>query len=685
MADFKLLKGYQQYKWKIYADDFETFTNQSSYFKRNNFSNIYLISSKRVDIYKPSNLLPYAPVDFSKTHKIYNYSTKIFINVPDYLEWLRYNEKRQIHYFHNFTKFDFFYLQSFLIYEQKDIIRVNDKQFEKTTRSHEQNKDIWTFKDGGTTFRNIKIALWNEKNNAYTILDFRDSMKLFSGSIEFLSEAFKLDVKKELRFNPHQLQEPFKSYEELKKYPILVNRVKTDSEILSDVLKHYFINPNFLTLGSSIKLTAPALALSHFISDITETYKEEINAGKLRKKEILLNYLEIWDEQKRDKINNFFLIENNYYYGGITSYIPRYKNQILNNISSYDINSMYPSQMVKPLPYGYGIFKKRLTQQDKETKFIFVEMEGTFIQQLNCNFPPVLNKRWCLIKEDGEEFKEHYFYKIDKPFKFCVSKQEADLYLNPKYFKSDIKVIKYVVFNQAPKLKDFILKNYKFKAEATNRVDKESAKLKLNSVYGKFCEKPIRKSYIPKCIYNEDMDLLSIEDSKTPILQKRLKTTYNEEIITFEYSTHTYAPLGCAITSLARSFLISSFISFTEEKGIEIYYTDTDSLKINKQIDNPNLIHPSNLGLWKYEGTKKYFKYIRPKVYIGVSDLNEWTLTKGNEDWMATSGISRKSIREQFKPFQINENTEAKVKQPRRDIRNNPILIDTIKKLNNIN
>lgn len=675
----KKFENWNKNRPALFTADFETFREESTYYKRNGFSGIYCISVKRVEVaYNPSTKY-YNSVDVTKDrHLDRSYKPFIFVKVNNWLDFHRsYKINNQVIYFHNFIKFDRHYLNAWLI--DNKIMPLNNETFNKVVGNWKDNIDepcdVWCFEYSGSKFALIKIGLWNEKEKLYKILEFRDSRMLFKLSVKKMGERLpdlqKINdsinlYKKVTDFTGLEINEPLNSVEELKeKYNVVYNRVLYDSLITAEYLKFYFTNPVFINKGSNLKFSVPSLAVNHLISLL-------IDEGN-NKKDLLLNYFEL---QNVEKINNYFLLKNNYYYGGITSYIPKYQNcWIDKKIISYDINSMYPTQMVKNLPYGEPVsIKSKITKKEKENYFIFVEIEGTFIKQLNERIPALLNKRWL---QTGEELdsQSHYFYNLSGFINFCVTLDEAELFLNPNTFQSDLKIKKYILFKQKTSLKSYIEKYYQFKANATNKIDKDLAKLFLNSLYGKFGERPIHEVDIPRIIYNSKL----VEDKKDFTYNAGTLDKKSDKIINYyvkgkdiKWSTHTYAPIACAITSLARAFLITSFINFSEkDKDLEIYYCDTDSMKVNKELSG-NLIDAKKLGLWKDEGHFNHLKIIRPKVYVCCKNKEDWM----SGDLFACSGLDNSALMKTYKPNEINEDTYILTTLTSFDQKHQPIIHD---------
>ena len=86
----------------------------------------------------------------------------------------------------------------------------------------------------------------------------------------------------------------------------------------------------------------------------------------------------------------------------------------------------------------------------------------------------------------------------------------------------------------------------------------------------------------------------------------------------YNYFYNVSIPIAAAVTAYARIYMANLKLNLLKQ-GISIYYTDTDSIFINKPL-NDELIGP-DLGLMKleYVGTKCLDEavFLPPKVYGG--------------------------------------------------------------------
>ena len=165
------------------------------------------------------------------------------------------------------------------------------------------------------------------------------------------------------------------------------------------------------------------------------------------------------------------------------------------------------------------------------------------------------------------------------------------------------------------------------------------AKLLLNSLYGKFGMKP-QKSLIEMYDINNANDkqrLQSVLDNYGESLQDYIKLDNHYIIIRHDLANYQYDEskdlyhgldvnigIAAAITAGGRMWMTQ----FKNERGIKLYYSDTDSIIINTQL--PDQWVGNNLGQFKLEYEIDRAVFIAPKVYGFItSDGDEIIKVKG--------------------------------------------------------
>jgi hypothetical protein len=312
-------------------------------------------------------------------------------------------------------------------------------------------------------------------------------------------------------------------------------------------------------------------------------------------------------------------IRQSYTGGAVDLYVPHNKigNFIESNenekIFQYDANSLYPCVMAnKPMPVGkpiaflgdirrvepgaYGFFYCNITSPE-------------FMQH------PILQRRiktesglrtiaglgnweaWICSSEMDNAVKYGYKFNIIKGYKF----ETGDIF------------------------SEYITKMYELRLEyekgsAMNLI----AKLLMNSLYGKLGMKdeitrmeildnktPEDKEFVSTkfdAFSTHIIDHVDLGDFVILIINSNTDIYYNEKD-DFYHGTEINIAIASMITSEARIFMTF----FKNNPDFILYYTDTDSVFINKPL--PDYMIGNNLGQFKLENIIKKAIFIAPKVY----------------------------------------------------------------------
>ena len=146
-----------------------------------------------------------------------------------------------------------------------------------------------------------------------------------------------------------------------------------------------------------------------------------------------------------------------------------------------------------------------------------------------------------------------------------------------------------------------------------------TCKLFMNSLFGRFAMNPILTSQ--KFINKDDLvnyqikDFIDLEDEGYFI-------TYNDISRTTKFDNSI--SISRAVTAYSRVFRSN----FKNRKDFNLYYSDTDSIFIDKELAVRN-----NLGEFKLEYTLKEGLFLGPKVYGGITDSERYLCkVKGYKD-----------------------------------------------------
>lgn len=484
--------------------------------------------------------------------------------------------KQNVFYFHN-LKFDGIFIIDYLLRNGYTCLKQNedikDKSFSVLINETNVMYMITVY------FKKKSVKADAKRRPIYNKVKFIDSLKILPYSVDAIAKAFKLPLSKlsvdyDLdRPIGHQLTDEEREY------------IKHDVLIMAKALKITFES-------GDKKITAGSNALSQY---------KGMKGG-------IQNYRRIFPkiDQNTDKEIR------KAYRGGYCYANPIYQNrEIIGDIRVYDKNSMYPSQMrYQYLPIG-------------EPKYFRGEYKGEdrfYIQKLSCKFKirkgfvPTIQDKKSIFYSHNEYLKTSAYIingiEIDEPVTLYLSNLDLELFLK-HYEVNDINYFGGYSFNTVKGLFDEYVDLHYHTKQTESGALKQLAKLKLNSLYGKFA-------------------------SRTDIITKHAVLKYDPSIddtrVYFEFPTKEdgskeytekdaeYTPIGIAVTSYARYELINYIDRLGgENEGSQFLYCDTDSLHILGDTD----ILPKDdakLGFWKCESTVRKAKYIRAKTYLEEED-----------------------------------------------------------------
>jgi hypothetical protein len=143
------------------------------------------------------------------------------------------------------------------------------------------------------------------------------------------------------------------------------------------------------------------------------------------------------------------------------------------------------------------------------------------------------------------------------------------------------------------------------------------------------------------CDFNNGRELLSFFDGNISEQRKILNLSI---------------PISLAVTSYAR-ILMSQFKTM---KNINLYYTDTDSIDIDKPLDE--IIIGKELGKMKLEHVFDKAIFLAPKVYGGISSDYEYIKVKGYKIKDKFTGIKNPLNLNDFKSL-LYKNNKLEIKQ----------------------
>lgn len=307
------------------------------------------------------------------------------------------------------------------------------------------------------------------------------------------------------------------------------------------------------------------------------------------------------------------------YRGGWCYLVKGKENKVFENGITIDVNSLYPSVMSSEsgnrYPYGEPIFwHGNYLPKELETGlyYYFIRIKTRF--KLKDGFLPTIqiknnllyrSTEWLETSDYYEETDGKYYrYRMDRAGNLIDSRQEltltmTDFELLKRHYKlEDFEIISGCYFKSRIGMFDYYIDKYKEIKQNSAGAVRESAKLFLNNLYGKFATNT-DSSF--KIAYVKDDDSLGyvtvLENDKKP----------------------GFIAVGAAVTSYARYFTITAAqLNYKGKDKPGFIYADTDSLHLNINIEELKGVkeHKSDFCCWKFESQWDKAIFVRQKTYI---------------------------------------------------------------------
>ena len=448
--------------------------------------------------------------------------------------------------------------------------------------------------------------------------DFRDFMNFFQGGLKRLLED--LDVEDNTGNKIRKLTMEYQAVD--------TNNL-TDDEIdycVNDVKGLYFAVKKF---NESIEEQSNGEC--HIFGKDTNL----MTAGGFAKSELLRTlYPDI--ETKKKRLKHFqkvhpiteeqdrYFRQNHLYRGGIclVNEIHRgimYKEKNGHYLNRYDVNSEYPYAM-SVMPDLIGKPQKISVtewQNVDKSKYECILAFSSITGELKAGYIPV----WF------NPFQKKYVSIINETGIHLMFEREFEEYL--KWYDLEY-VIDYVIIIKKGDCiyKKFVEDNYKLKNEAGkagNKSLKANAKLKLNSSYGKLAERIER---------NNGHYELNEETGAVHFITDGVET---------DESGAMNVIIGSLVTAIARIWILSHIREICGQNMINnFFYIDTDSIHTTATYEKAD---PYSLGGFKLEAQCKAWKYIAPKTYIDIEEIENGKVTKFEPH---TKGINISAVLKDF-------------------------------------
>ena len=445
-------------------------------------------------------------------------------------------------YTHN-LKFDGSFIIDYLIKSKYTYVaerKLEEKQFSCLISSEGQ-------------FYNIRICLEAKNKKRKKIIEFRDSSKKIAGSVRQIALSYGLPILKgEIEYTAERPEDYIATEDE-------IAYIHNDTEIVARVLSTQYEK-------SMTKLTSSG--------DAMFLYKEIV--GKYFRDIFPVLSLDMDDYIRQS------------YRGGVCQVNEKFKEKIIDTpVYCYDVNSMYPAQMAyKSLPYG--------TPHFYEGKYIEDKGYPLYIQRIQVccalrpNYRPTV-----LMKHNVFFFSNEYLTDTNgEMIELTLTSVDLELFLK-HYEVYQIRYIDGYKFRSSDNLfKNYVLPLYKLKCQ-TKGAEKQTVKILLNSLYGKFAMNPRHRDKYP--YIDEDGNV---------------QYALSDIAISEPY----YTAVASFITAYARQTLFN-----TIQANIDYFvYCDTDSVHITRKELKNAIIDDVELGAFKLEKIYTKSKYLAQKTYYGI-------------------------------------------------------------------
>lgn len=521
--------------------------------------------------------------------ELYSEDVEIFHSIAetyDYLTSLRRNIRV---YYHN-LKFDGNFWLYYLLHDRKLKQATNGKtgddlRFVPTQMKN--NSVSYVISDMGQWY-SITIRV----NNKF--IEIRDSLKLLPFSVKRLGESFgtkhrKLSMDyKGKRYAGCEISESDRKY------------IANDVLVVKEALEIMFEQGNKrLTIGSCC----------------LGEYKYIV--GKEQWEELFPNLY----EEKLDKTiygsDNVDEYIRRSYHGGWCYLVKGMEKKIVQNGSTYDVNSLYPSMMSSQsgnkYPIGYPVFwsgnyiPKEAMRSDS---YFFVRLRTQFYLK-DKHLPCIQIKNDLSYKatewlETSDIFNPgdgcYYDTFIDdwgqeKPALVELTLTMTDYYLIKDHYNlKNTEILDGCYFNAQVGIFDEYIEKYKKIKQENKGAIRELAKLFLNNLYGKMASS-VNSSFKYVVFQGDKMKFITIHaKDRLPV----------------------YIPCGSAITSYSRNFTIRHAQANYNPGGHGFVYADTDSIHGDFEDLHDIRIHDTDFCAWKRESNWTTGYFLRQKTYIEV-------------------------------------------------------------------
>lgn len=431
------------------------------------------------------------------------------------------------------------------------------------------------------------------------VITFKDSLKLLPFSVAEIGKGFKTKHQKlEMQYEGERYSGCTITKEE-REY------IKNDVLVVKEAMEELFSQGmNRATIGSC--------CMSEFkmiLQDDFETLFPNLGAIELDKRIYGVSNV---DEYIR-----------NSYHGGWCYVVPEKANKVYKNGSTCDVNSLYPSMMLKEsgnkYPYALPTFFRGTIPEKakKPNRYYFVRFKCRFY--LKKNMLPTVQIKHSLLYKGNEWLSTSDYYDKDsntysryymdvdglQDTSVTMTMTCTDFELFQKHYNIvDLEILDGCYFFAMEGIFDEYINKWAEVKKNNKGAKRTTAKLMLNNLYGKLATSS-----------DSSYKVAHLEDG---IIKFKSYHANDKKLI--------YVACGSAITSYARNFTITlAQKNYYGPNKRGFIYADTDSLHCD--LSPSELVdiktHPTNFNCWSIESEWKEGIFVRQKTYIEIINKSD--------------------------------------------------------------
>lgn len=232
-----------------------------------------------------------------------------------------------------------------------------------------------------------------------------------------------------------------------------------------------------------------------------------------------------------------------------------------------------------------------------------------------------------------------------------------------KYYGYRFEILRGYTFQTNKIFKEYIetMYNLRLKYPKYDPMNDIAKKL-MNSLYGRFgmrsalptvevfdmdVEKDRSRFQVVQSTYGEFIQDLIVMDTYVVVVRQNHKNVNNSSNDDCYHFSDVNVAIAATITAAGRTYMSL----FKNQEEFDLYYTDTDSIVINKPLSNPAFVGTA-LGQLKLEHELKEAVFLAPKVYA--------IKTISNQEIVKVKGVTKEAIASEGLNFDKLDQLRAK-------------------------